>query len=89
MRLLMEKGESGVPVNICNNKAYKIQEILDMLVEISGTKAQVISDPALFRVADEPLLLGDNSKITAMGYERKYTMYQTLEDVFKDWMDRC
>lgn len=89
MRLMMEKGESGVPVNICNNKAYKIQEILDMLVEISGTKAQVISDPALFRVADEPLLLGDNSKITAMGYERKYTMYQTLEDVFKDWMDRC
>ncbi len=89
MRLLLEKGNPGEPVNICNNKAYKISEILDMLVEISGTNAEVISDPALFRVADEPLLLGDNSKIVAMGYERRYTMYQTLEDVFADWMERC
>ena len=89
MRLLLEKGNPGEPVNICNNKAYKISEILDMLVEISGTNAEVISDPALFRVADEPLLLGDNSKIVAMGYERRYTMYQTLEDVFSDWMERC
>ena len=89
MRLLLDKGTPGESVNICNNKAYKIQEILDMLVDISGTHAEVISDPKLFRVADEPLLLGDNSKIAALGYERQYTMRQTLEDVFEDWMGRC
>ncbi len=88
MRLVLEKGNPGEPVNICTGTAYKIQEILDMLVEISGTHAKVISDPALFRVADEPLLLGDNSKIKALGFVQKYTMYQTLEDVFSDWMDR-
>lgn len=88
MRLLMEKGNPGEPVNICTGKAYKIQEILDMLVEISGTDAKVIPDPALFRVADEPLLLGDNSKIKALGFVQKYTMHQTLEDVFADWMGR-
>ena len=89
MRLLLDKGNPGESVNICNNTAYKIQEILDMLVDISGTHAEVISDPKLFRVADEPLLLGDNSKIAALGYERQYTMRQTLEDVFEDWMGRC
>lgn len=88
MRLLLEKGNPGEPVNICTGKAYKIQEILDMLVEISGTNAKVISDPALFRVADEPLLLGDDTKIKALGFVPKYTMYQTLEDVFADWMSR-
>lgn len=88
MRLLLDKGNPGEPINICTGKAYKIQEILDMLVEISGTKAKVISDPALFRVADEPLLLGDNSKITKLGFKPEYTMYQTLEDVFADWMSR-
>ncbi|MBQ5533720.1 MAG: hypothetical protein IIU07_00265, partial [Lachnospiraceae bacterium] len=71
-----------------NGKAYQIQEILDMLVDISGTKAKVISDKALFRVADEPLLLGDDSKIKALGYTREYTMRQTLEDVFADWESR-
>lgn len=88
MRLLLEKGEPGVPVNICTGKAYKIQEILDMLIEISGTDAKVVSDPKLFRVADEPLLLGDNSRISALGFKPKYTMYETLQDVFADWMSR-
>ncbi len=88
MRILLEKGNPGEPINICNNKAYKIQEILDMLVEISETNAKVVSDPALFRVADEPLLLGDDTKIKALGYVQKYTMRETLEDVFADWMSR-
>lgn len=88
MCLLLEKGSPGEPVNICTGKAYKIQEILDMLIEISGTKAKVVSDPDLFRVADEPLLLGDNSKIRALGFTPRYSMYDTLQDVFEDWMGR-
>ena len=88
MRLLLEKGNPGEPYNICNNKAYQIREILDMLIDISGTDTKVVTDEALFRVADEPLLLGDNSKIVALGYERKYSMRQTLEDVFADWESR-
>jgi len=88
MRLLMKNGKPGEPVNICNGVAVKISTILDMLVEISGTEAKVISDKKLFRPADEPLLLGDDTKIRALGYERKYSMRQTLEDVFADWMSR-
>ena len=88
MRLLLDKGNPGEPVNICNNEAVKIGDILKMLIEISGTNAKVIADPTLFRVADEPLLLGDNSKIKRFGYQRKYSIYNTLEDVFADWMSR-
>ena len=88
MRLILDSGKPAEPYNICNHKAYKIQEILDMLVEISGTNARVVSDKALFRLADEPLLLGDNSKITALGYTREYSMHKTLEDVFADWESR-
>ena len=88
MRLLIEKGRPGEPVNICNNKAYRIREILDMLIDIAGTEARVVSDPALFRVADEPLLLGDDTKIRSLGYVRRYSMRETLEAVFEDWMER-
>lgn len=59
-----------------------------MLIEISGVDVKVVSDKSLFRLADEPLLLGDNSKIVAMGYKREYSMYQTLKDVFEDWESR-
>lgn len=88
MRLLLEKGKPGEPVNICTGRAYKISEILDMLVEISGTDAKVITDKGLMRAADEPLLLGDNSKISALGFRQKYRMEDTLKDVFADWMGR-
>ncbi len=88
MRLMLEKGNPGEPYNICNGKAFKIQEILDMLIKISGTETKVVSDKALFRMADEPLLLGDLSKIKALGYERGYTMEETLTDVFHDWEER-
>lgn len=88
MRILLDKGNPGEPYNICNGKAYQIQEILDMLIEISETKAEVVSDKAFFRVADEPLLLGDDTKIRSLGYEPQYTIYQTLEDVFHDWEGR-
>lgn len=88
MRILLEKGNPGEPVNICTGKAYKISEILDMLIAISGTDAKVIIDKDLMRAADEPLLLGDNSKIKALGFEQKYQMRDTLTDVFNDWMGR-
>ena len=88
MRLLLEKGKPGEPINICTGKAYKISEILNMLVDISETNAQVIIDDRLMRAADEPLLLGDNTKINALGFEQQYQMLDTLKDVFADWMSR-
>lgn len=88
MKLLIEKGEPGEPYNICNGKAYQIQKILDMLIEISGVSVKIISDKKLFRVADEPLLLGDDSKIKSLGYVRQYSMEETLKDVFQDWEKR-
>lgn len=88
MRILLEKGNPGEPVNICTGKAYRISEILTMLVKISGTDAKVIHDESLMRAADEPLLLGDNRKIKELGFEQKYQMQDTLTDVFHDWMGR-
>ncbi len=88
MRLLLDKGPVAEPVNICNGEAIQIKEVLNILIQISGVHAKVVQDKRFMRVADEPLLLGDNSKIRNLGYKRAYTMRQTLEDVFEDWMGR-
>ena len=88
MRLLLDKGNPAEPVNLYNGKAFKIREILQMLIKIAGVDVEVISDKKLFRPADEPLLLGDASKIKALGYTREYSMMRTLEDVFADWENR-
>ena len=88
MKLLIEKGNPGEPVNICTGKAYQIQEVLDMLIDIAGVDVKVTKKESLLRVADEPLLLGDNRKISELGFVPKYTMRDTLEAVFADWMER-
>lgn len=88
MLTLLEKGRPGVPVNICNGVAPRIQEVLDMLIDLAGISVEVVQDTGLLRPSDEPLLLGDNSKLMALGWNRGYTLRQTLEGVLDDWLMR-
>ena len=88
MLSLVEKGEPGRPVNICNGVAPTIREVLDMLLDIAGVQVEVRQDPALLRPSDEPLLLGDNSRLLALGWQRRHPLRETLEGVFHDWMSR-
>jgi GDP-4-dehydro-6-deoxy-D-mannose reductase len=86
--LLAGKGTPGDPVNVCSGIAYSISQILDMLIEISGEKVEVVHDPQLMRPSDEPLLLGDNTKLKALGWAPDYGMKETLATVYQDWLER-
>ncbi len=88
MMLLLAKGPAGQPINICTGEAVSIEEVLHTLIEISGQKVTVIPDPQLSRPSDEPLLLGDNSRLKSLGWTRKYSIRQTLEAVYADWRAR-
>ena len=57
-------------------------------MEESGVDVDVEQDPALLRPSDEPLLLGDNSRLRALGWERHYTFRETLQTVYADWLAR-
>jgi GDP-4-dehydro-6-deoxy-D-mannose reductase len=88
MMIMLEKAAPGDPINICTGTAHKISAILEMLIDISGLEIEVIEDASLLRPSDEPLLLGDNSKLSALGWKQQYTIEQTLEDVYNDWLNR-
>lgn len=85
---LAEKGESGAVYNLCSGKAWTMQESLDMLIEISGTDTKVETDPKLFRPSDEKILLGDPSKLKALGWSASTPFRKTLEDIFQNWIER-
>jgi GDP-4-dehydro-6-deoxy-D-mannose reductase len=88
MMLLVERGEPGVPVNVCTGTSFRIGEILEMLIDISGLSVEVVPDPALLRPSDEPLLLGDNRRLRDLGWRQEYDMRQTLTAVYRDWQQR-
>ena len=88
MMLLIKNGSPGEPVNICTGTSFSIRDVLSMLIEISGLKVEVQEDPSLLRLSDEPLLLGDVTKIKSLGWSQKYTLHDTLKEVFHDWLQR-
>jgi GDP-4-dehydro-6-deoxy-D-mannose reductase len=88
LMMLLERGKPGDPVNICTGEALTIREVLSRLIAISGQQVEVVPDPALNRPSDEPLLLGDNTKLVSLGWKRQYTITETLQSVFGDWLSR-
>jgi len=86
--VLGNSGKIGEIYNICSGKYWSIKESLDLLIEISGLEINIKQNKELFRPSDENFLLGNNDKITKLGWYQKISFYQTLTDVFNNWMKR-
>jgi GDP-4-dehydro-6-deoxy-D-mannose reductase len=89
MMTLLDTGKPGLPVNIGTGMAHSIRDTLEMLIKASGLTVDVQTDPALLRPSDEPLLLADISRISALGWTQKFSYKQTLDAVFADWLKRA
>lgn len=87
--LLMKKGRIGDVYNICSSKAYKIGDILNKFLEMSEIAIRIEVDPKKLRPSDEPIILGDNSKIRKdCGWRPKIPIEKTLEDTLNYWRKR-
>lgn len=89
--LATEKCEPGEAYNICSGKGYRIQEILDTLVEMSTNKdIKLEQDPARMRPSDVPVLTGDCQKFTKIIDWKPEIDYlsKTLKDTLDYWRER-
>lgn len=82
-RILMERGEPGGVYNVACGRAHSMREMVEMLVDLSGTGARMEVDPARVRPVDVPLLLGDSSKLRALGWEPRIPLRQTLAELLE------
>ncbi len=80
--LLAEKGEAGGSYNLASGRTHSIGEALALLRRISGVEAEVTVDPALVRKIDIPLLLGDVSRMKALGWQPKKSLEEALVEVW-------
>lgn len=86
-RLIVEKGR-GI-YNLSSGKAYSIQYMLDTLIRISGLDVEVKKDPERMRPSEVPIVQGDNSKaIKELGWEPKYKLEDTLEEIYNYWLEQ-
>jgi len=85
--LALEKGKSGQVYNICSGKAHKMQNILEMLIKLSGKKdVKTEIDESRMRPSDVPVLQGDSTKFrTITGWKPRISIKQTLIDLLDHW----
>ena len=84
--LLMEKGILGEVYNIGLGKSFKIADILDQLISISGIKVKIESDKSLFRPIDNPDFVCNYSKLKSItGWVPEISIEKTLVDVINYW----
>lgn len=80
--LVAEKGQPGEVYNLASGQAVAIGEALARLQLISGVEAEVMVDPELVRKIDIPLLLGDITRISALGWSPRRTLDDALEELW-------
>jgi len=81
-RLLYEKGKSGEVYNICSGSAISGNKILNDLMKIKGIRAEVKLDESKLRPSDNPIIVGDYSKIMKdTGWQPEILIEQTLKDI--------
>jgi GDP-4-dehydro-6-deoxy-D-mannose reductase len=87
MWLLALKGTPGDVYNICTGRGRKMADILDGLVAMSPREIKVVRDPAKMRPADDPVLIGDSTKLRGLGWEPQVPIEQTLADILNYWRE--
>ena len=85
-RAIVERGRPARPYNVCAGRAYRIRDLLDMLIGMSRSAVRLVEDPSRMRPSDNPLLLGDRSRITAeTGWLSEIPIERTLGDLLNYW----
>ena len=88
-RLLIETGEPGAVYNVCSGHAVSVQAIADALLAMAARPMRLVSDPALQRPVDIPVLVGDSTRLrAATGWQPTIPLAETLADVLADWRAR-
>ncbi len=85
-RLLMEKGIAGEVYNVASGKAWAVKDILQKLLSLSAVEITVEQDPSRQRPADNPVLVGDATKLAAVtGWKPHISLEQSLQDILDYW----
>ena len=88
--LALEKGASGEVYNLCSGRSWRIREVLDMLIRLSGSSVEVVPEPSRMRPSDVPHLEGDNRKfVSDTGWEPAIPFERTLRDLRAWWVEQA
>ncbi|WP_158043801.1 GDP-mannose 4,6-dehydratase [Skermanella pratensis] len=79
----------GCIINLASGTGRRIGDLLDRLLSMSGTRIELVKDPARFRASDTPSVVGDSSRARLLlGWKPERDMDDTLRSVLDYWRTR-
>jgi GDP-4-dehydro-6-deoxy-D-mannose reductase len=83
--LVSERGAPGGVYNVCNGGRATLQTLLSLLQSLSRAPFTPVTDPSRLRPADDPRILGDNSRLRALGYAPRFSLADTVAATLQYW----
>lgn len=83
--LIANQGISGEIYNICAGTGHKVGEIIEELQHLSKAMIEIELDPSLLRRFDEPIKIGDNSKLRDLGWSPSIPFQESLAIILDSW----
>lgn len=89
-RLLVEKGTSRRPYNVCTGQAHRIGDLLDILLGLSSGPIRIAVDASRLRPSDNPVVAGDPTRIVReVGWSPTIPIERTLGDLLDYWRHKA
>ena len=83
--LLLEKGASGEAYNICSGTGVSIGDLIASFRRLSKTPFETVPDPGLLRPVDEPVRVGDPTRIKALGWQPLVPLEDSVREILAYW----
>ena len=86
---LAEKGAGGEVYNVCSGVEYRVRDLVEQMIALTGLPVAITHDPARFRRAEQARVVGDNRKLCAdTGWAPRVSMQEGLVEILDDWRAR-
>jgi GDP-4-dehydro-6-deoxy-D-mannose reductase len=87
--LALERGEPGEVYNLGAERAYSIQDVLDMLLWLSDAQIEVVQEATRLRPSDVPVVVSDCSKFRdRTGWRPTVSLEDSLQHILDYWRQR-
>lgn len=85
LQIIARRGRAEQVYNICNGRGVTIGELMATLQQVCGRELAAVTDSARLRSTDDRQLVGNNERLVALGYHRRYSLLDTVATTFEYW----
>lgn len=83
-RLLVLRGEPGVPYNVCSGRSVTIRQIVDLIAQALHLEVDLVVDQARIRPDEPQEIRGTCARLTGVtGWQPRIPLSRTLSDVIE------